>query len=514
MALQTLFTISTTQVVLDAGDGSYRAGDDFYLGPSGELVTEADAIVSSGGWHKLHILGVVSAFYADAIDLQSSTFAEVIVGESGSLSSFYDQAVELWASEAMVLSNAGMISATEANGITMSASDGAANIQMDNSGTISANTVLPISAAAVLAAGGGYLRVANSGTITSSGHGVMVSATGAASDVLRVFVENTGVISSAGYGVFATAGAMRLDNLGVISGGLRATGAYDDVMINTGSVNGDVLMGEGDDDFRGFGGTVVGVIYGEEGDDKIWLDQAGAEVDGGAGQDTVYARNDVVALDGVEVIILQGGDDISATGDLGDNDIYGNTGDNALLGARGNDRLNGRAGDDVWDGMTGDDILLGGSGNDHLDGGTGNDTLNGGVGNDTLIGNTGDDLLLGGIGNDVIIGGAGNDLLQGGAGRDSFVFQALADVEFGVSTARILDFTHGWDVIDLSDMVDGAFAFLGTGGFSHAGMAELRYSVTATGHALVDMDLDGDGGIDARVIVLDTTALTVGDFYL
>ena len=272
MALQTLFTSSTTQVVLDPGDGSYRAGDDFYLGSGAELVTETDAIVSSGGWHKLHILGMVSAFYADAIDLQSVTTVEVLVGESGSVSSFFDQAVDVWASEAMVLVNAGMISATESNGINMYASDVAANIQLVNSGTISVNTALPSSAAVSLSPGDGFSRVVNSGTITSSGHGVLVGGAFEPSGAIRIYVENTGVISSAGYGVFSSSGAMRLDNAGVISG-VRAAGA-NDVINNSGSVTDDVWLGEGADMFRGFGGTVEGVIYGEEGDDTIWVDQS------------------------------------------------------------------------------------------------------------------------------------------------------------------------------------------------------------------------------------------------
>ncbi len=74
-------------------------------------------------------------------------------------------------------------------------------------------------------------------------------------------------------------------------------------------------------------------------------------------------------------------------------------------------------------------------------------------GDDTITGSWGNNKILGGPGNDTLDGGGGNDLLIGGPGFDTFVF---TDANDGVD--RILDFTAGDDVIDLSG-VSGAITF-------------------------------------------------------
>lgn len=74
----------------------------------------------------------------------------------------------------------------------------------------------------------------------------------------------------------------------------------------------------------------------------------------------------------------------------------------------------------------------------------------GGSGNDTIIGNTAANRLSGGAGNDTISGGGGLDTMTGGAGADTFVFnQAL----IASNRATITDFTHGTDIIQLSQSV-------------------------------------------------------------
>lgn len=121
-----------------------------------------------------------------------------------------------------------------------------------------------------------------------------------------------------------------------------------------------------------------------------------ATVDGGAGNDTIYAS------------------------DLGDN-VFGGAGDDIIYGGRLDDWLLGGDGNDTLNAGSTAAGSLGGDGN-YLNGGAGNDTLTGREGSDWLEGGEGTDTLLGGVGDDILVGGAGNgDTLKGGTGSDQYV---------------------------------------------------------------------------------------------
>lgn len=123
-----------------------------------------------------------------------------------------------------------------------------------------------------------------------------------------------------------------------------------------------------------------------------------ATVDGGAGNDMIYASN------------------------LGDN-IFGGAGNDTLFGGRLDDWLLGGDGDDVLDAGTADQAALGGDGN-YLNGGAGNDTLKGREGSDWLEGGDGVDILTGAGGDDILTGGAGDgDNLKGGLGSDQYLLR-------------------------------------------------------------------------------------------
>jgi Ca2+-binding RTX toxin-like protein len=175
----------------------------------------------------------------------------------------------------------------------------------------------------------------------------------------------------------------------------------------------------------------------------------------------------------------------------------------------GNVQLN--AGNDVFDGHTG--IQSGG-----IYGGTGNDKLTGGVGADRLDG---------GDGNDILQAGGGGDQLTGGAGADSFVFTAIEDSNGYALRSdgwkrlpdAIVDFTKGSDKIDLGaiDAIAGtaandAFAFLGTGAFTHHA-GQLRYE-TLGDFTTLYADVNGDGAADMQIALLTPVALTSADFIL
>jgi Ca2+-binding RTX toxin-like protein len=89
-------------------------------------------------------------------------------------------------------------------------------------------------------------------------------------------------------------------------------------------------------------------------------------------------------------------------------------------------------GNQIFDGEEGADIVFGERGNDTLRGGDGNDLLYGGIGDDVLRGEADNDLVSGGFGfddvhgqteNDLVRGdGSGDAALQGGVGTDTLSF--------------------------------------------------------------------------------------------
>ena len=124
-------------------------------------------------------------------------------------------------------------------------------------------------------------------------------------------------------------------------------------------------------------------------------------------------------------------------------------------------------------------------------------------------------MLLGGEGDDALYGGGGSDDLTGGAGRDRFVFrQDELDGRqpgSGVALGRILDFTLGEDVIDLSQIDanvnaagDQAFVFVA----AFTGVAGQATLVTGNGVTSFSADLDGDGVGDLVLLVFNATPTT------
>jgi uncharacterized surface protein with fasciclin (FAS1) repeats len=140
-----------------------------------------------------------------------------------------------------------------------------------------------------------------------------------------------------------------------------------------------------------------------------------------------------------------------------------------VIGSNRGDTISTGADADYASGLRGRDRLELGAGDDVGLGGRGRDTIDGGAGDDIVLGGNGRDRVLGGSGDDVISGGRGNDWVSGGAGEDRFVIDA------GDRRERILDFTPGEDVVDLS-------------GFDLPGFAQLTIDDGPDGSALVTVD--------------------------
>lgn len=143
------------------------------------------------------------------------------------------------------------------------------------------------------------------------------------------------------------------------------------------------------------GGEGADQFWGEEGNDKFYIDNSGdVIVDGGSGFD----RAIVNAATGIDIAV---GSWVNVE---------------RIDGYTGNDRISAL-------GNTTGITLAGGSGADWLEGGSGNDLFYGGSGDDWIFGGAGNDALIASDGSDHLNGGTGNDFLLGGAGADVFVFE-------------------------------------------------------------------------------------------
>ena len=344
-------------------------------------------------------------------------------------------------------------------------------------------------------AGGEIIAVSSQGAGVRLGLGANLSV-----------VTNAGSISaSVWYAVdFAGMGVAevgRLTNTGVIQGIAGAFNGNDatDVVTNSGTMIGNVLLWEGNDRLDGRGGTFRGLVDGGIGDDR--LDFRG----GGLLSDAVYGG------EGFDTILGTGGDD-TLYGGFDSDDINGGAGDDSLYGSEGGDTVQGGAGDDHVDGGSGFDYLYGGLGDDFIRvdnnseapptymtayGGAGDDTITGGLQGGVIYGGDGDDdiysgndedYVAGGRGDDVIdlsagidfaAGGQGDDIILGGAGADSLDGNAGADNLLGDTENDTLNGGGGDDSLngganndrlfggngdDLLDGADGRDNLAGGGG--------------------------------------------------
>ncbi len=197
----------------------------------------------------------------------------------------------------------------------------------------------------------------------------------------------------------------------------------------------DTLTGGDANDYLD-GGAGADLLTGGLGNDVFIVDNAGdqtVELAGG-GFDIVRSANTWVLADNIEGLELQGGGNVSGTGNSGANTLQGNAGDNLLSGLGGVDTINGGDGDDI------------------------------------------------------ILGGQGNDLLRGGTGGDIFrVAHAFGAV---IETDQIYDFSAAeGDIMDFSDAYSGTIDKVDR--FTrHAGEMTLTF---AAGITTVRLDIDGNG---------------------
>jgi Ca2+-binding RTX toxin-like protein len=183
-----------------------------------------------------------------------------------------------------------------------------------------------------------------------------------------------------------------------------------------------------------------------DGDDFVNTGDGSDGVDPGAGADIVYLG---AGDDDCDYYLT--GSRLS----IGADKVYGEDGNDAIYLAAGADLLDGGVGNDTLYGGREGDTALGGDGNDQIQGEGGADRLDGGEGADVIGADydynfstttVDNDRLAGGGGNDILSGGLGRDLLDGGLGDDTLQFSAVGSsglIDFG------LDEILGGDGIDI-----------------------------------------------------------------
>jgi len=269
---------------------------------------------------------------------------------------------------------------------------------------------------------------------------------------------------------------------------------------------------------------------------EAFLGGLGYTYTGTTGADVLLATtrssdNVLINLSGADTVNLLGGNDNFFLG-IGNDTGNGGNGNDTLIGGNGQDLLLGVAGNDSLNGGNGNDVLRGGGGNDVLNAGAGNDKLFGDLGADRLIGGGGNDALTGGLGGDALAGGAGNDVLSGGVGldrltaglgrdvltggpvggteRDVFIFASAAEIGDGANRDRITDFVSGVDKINLAGLSLDAFR----GGLAFTGTQNEARFVVSGGNGFLQIDSDGNGTVNASLLLVGVTNLLVTDLLL
>lgn len=395
---------ATYQAVNSIGSGTRftfaAASDEYFVLPDVVVASTTGTAIRDGvGDVALRIDGAVYAL-DEAIVLDANSV--VAIGENGSVISTNVNAnfgiVWLVGSNS-ALNNAGEISAQTALGIKASSAD----ISIENTGMISG-------ASGVLFEDLGGSLV-NSGIITANNYDGD-SGNFQTNNAVHTFGNDTVITNLVGGQLIATS----TQGAGVHIGSTNISSGDGSIVTNYGEITSVQAYGV---DFSNMENTEVATLTNF------------GTISGGAGSFRGNESGEVVTNSGTmngNVLLRQGDDTYQGRGDgvvLGE--VRGAAGDDALIGASGEDLFDGGSGEDVLRGRAGDDILEGGEDDDLLAGNTGDDRVDGNQGDDRLFGNRGDDIVRGGSGNDLISGGRGDDVLTGNSGADVFVFNRRTD---------------------------------------------------------------------------------------
>ncbi len=342
--------------------------------------------------------------------------------------------------------------------------------------------------------------------------------------VIELGGEGTDTVeSSVTYTLSADVENLTLTGIGGISG----TGnLLDNTIIGNSGANRLYGMDGSDTLDGGFG---IDNMTGGFGDDVYIVDNKNDHITELAGQGTDEVRSFVsYALDAnadIEILSLQGGSVINATGNALDNTLVGNAQANTLDGGAGADVLQGGDGNDTYVVDNNGDTVNDSSGTDTVRAsltfdldlntiGVENLTLTGIAaidgygtnGDNVLTGNTAGNTLDGRDGNDTIDGGKGIDLMIGGDGNDTYYVDQATDqisenagegFDTVISSVSYNIGLYGDELEGLT--LTGAAALNGTGGAGDNVITGNKGSNTLTGGGGNDTLDGGAGGNDTLI---------------
>jgi Ca2+-binding RTX toxin-like protein len=135
-------------------------------------------------------------------------------------------------------------------------------------------------------------------------------------------------------------------------------------VINTGELNGALMLGDGNDLFDSHHGTFTSSVSGGDGNDTYILGKGQHVSENvGEGLDSVKSWASATLDANVDFLYLMGSANLNGHGNDLDNLIYGNAGNNHLSGGIGEDVLGGKSGNDVLSGNAGNDTFVFDKGN-------------------------------------------------------------------------------------------------------------------------------------------------------
>ena len=329
-----------TTYQIESGTSQYAVTtsfDKYVLGERATLsVSDTNAIFNDTDYvdDKIVINGQVRCT-ADGFDamISNATGTSFLIGSDGSVTGASGGVRMLGTNEILV--NHGLIDGGQGDGVGVG--NGAVDASVTNTGTIIANG--PYSAIEVFGSG---TEVHNSGKLYGD-HGIYSYG-----GHNTITLDATSFISAT-TGIYNKAG----DDLHIVNAGRIIAGSAIVVndstrIVNTGVIEGTIMLSGGGDSFDNRGGTIDNSVYGGYGDDVLITDKASDYLyeNPDQGADTVKSTVSYRLTGNVENLVLLGHADIKGTGNIEANSLRGNSGDNVLAGGVGADSLDGRGGAD------------------------------------------------------------------------------------------------------------------------------------------------------------------------
>jgi Ca2+-binding RTX toxin-like protein len=265
--------IQTTNIDAN-GDGYTIAGNySVYVIASGVSVLTAYgiAVQSNNTSNLIDNFGLLAGGAGDGVALYGSSVACSLINEAKGSIAGYDAVIVNGSNDQVV--NYGIMTGYD-DGIEIF---GGSGTHVQNYGQITGKTT------GVNEFGLNDV-VLNDGAITSTGTGYLFSSSSGTSTLhnLGTISGMTAAISSSG------GGAIVIKNIGSLVGDVALTDVGGDTVVNRGSIDGDVQLGNYTNTFNGVRGTVHGAITGGTNVDIIRAGNDGETIGGGGGHDQLY----------------------------------------------------------------------------------------------------------------------------------------------------------------------------------------------------------------------------------